>query len=719
MAKIKLRAFPTFVLRTPLFPLSALDDPERTMQQPCFREALYLASPDLYTFTGDKTEDAEEKGDAAALKYFLRACSRCTPFGLFAGCSTGRFGSSTQIAVAEPTAARRTTRLDMQYLCALIQRIERHGAVRRQLRLFPNDTLYEIAGQYRYIEYFHRGKKTEHQMASVEITPELTAVFALARDGATFDTLAGSLVDDEITREEAEAYIDELIASSLLTTELAPAIVGDDILTTLVRKLQRLGDTEYAPMLACVQERLAAIDARPPGTTQEEYAKIERLIEPLGVPYDVKFLFQADLFRPAQAQLSTGVLTDLKEYVDFVGSISGTYQNGNLQAFQQAFVQRYETEEVPLMLALDNELGLGYPYAQGSHNDVNPVIDGIVPSYDAQGGQTGGYSATDVLLLKKYIEAMKRDAEEITIDEKDFPNRRPEAIVYPDTIPVMFNLLRDDADGRSIYLKSVGSNGGANLLGRFCHTDASIDALVREVADYERQANEGKIIAEIAHITEARIGNISSRPVFRDYVIDYLSNLDETLAERIPASDLILSVRKGRFYLRSKRFDKEVIPRLTCAHNYSLSPIPMYRFLADMQSLQRTQGFGFAVGSLFSTLDYMPRIRYKNIVLSRRRWKLNYDGVKAFSAYRTEEHRKAFAGYMAERRLPRRVVHPMGDNELLLDLHDDRCVRLLFSLLRKYKTVSVEEFLFDTEHAVVHDEQANGYTNEMIVILHK
>lgn len=132
MAKIKLRAFPTFVLRTPLFPLSALDDPERTMQQPCFREALYLASPDLYTFTGDKTEDAEEKGDAAALKYFLRACSRCTPFGLFAGCSTGRFGSSTQIAVAEPTAARRTTRLDMQYLCALIQRIERHGAVRRR-----------------------------------------------------------------------------------------------------------------------------------------------------------------------------------------------------------------------------------------------------------------------------------------------------------------------------------------------------------------------------------------------------------------------------------------------------------------------------------------------------------------------------------------------------------------------------------------------------------
>jgi len=81
--------------------------------------------------------------------------------------------------------------------------------------------------------------------------------------------------------------------------------------------------------------------------------------------------------------------------------------------------------------------------------------------------------------------------------------------------------------------------------------------------------------------------------------------------------------------------------------------------------------------------------------------------------------KKAALHTLAARRLPRRIVHPMGDNELLLDLHDDRCVRLLFSLLRKYKMVSVEEFLFDTEHAVVHDEQANGYTNEMIVILHK
>ena len=52
MAKIKLRAFPTFVLRTPLFPLSALDDPERTMQQPCFREALRAGAEVFHALRG-------------------------------------------------------------------------------------------------------------------------------------------------------------------------------------------------------------------------------------------------------------------------------------------------------------------------------------------------------------------------------------------------------------------------------------------------------------------------------------------------------------------------------------------------------------------------------------------------------------------------------------------------------------------------------------------
>lgn len=380
------------------------------------------------------------------------------------------------------------------------------------------------------------------------------------------------------------------------------------------------------------------------------------------------------------------MLTDLKEYVDFVGSISGTYQNGNLQAFQQAFVQRYETEEVPLMLALTTSWAWGIPMAQGSHNDVNPVIDGIVPSYGAQGGQTGGYSATDVLLLKKYIEAMKRDAEEITIDEKDFPNRRPEAIVYPDTIPVMFNRCATMPTGRSDLpqirrVERRREPAGALLPYRRLHRRAGARGGRLRTAG---QRGENHCGDRPHHRSAHRQYFVASRVPRLRHRLPLEPRRDACRAHSGLRPDPVGA--QGAFLPAVEAIRQRGHPPSDLCAQLFAQPHSDVSFSSRHAEPATNAGFGFAVGSLFSTLDYMPRIRYKNIVLSRRRWKLNYDDVKAFSAYRTEEHRKAFAGYMAERRLPRRVVHPMGDNELLLDLHDDRCVRLLFSLLRKYKT---------------------------------
>lgn len=53
-------------------------------------------------------------------------------------------------------------------------------------------------------------------------------------------------------------------------------------------------------------------------------------------------------------------------------------------------------------------------------------------------------------------------------------------------------------------------------LGRFCHIDESIMALVKEIADFEQRQTPDVIFAEISHLPESRIGNIASRPVFRN-----------------------------------------------------------------------------------------------------------------------------------------------------------------------------------------------------------
>lgn len=83
------------------------------------------------------------------------------------------------------------------------------------------------------------------------------------------------------------------------------------------------------------------------------------------------------------------------------------------------------------------------------------------------------------------------------------------------------------------------------------------------------------------------MGNILFRPHIRDYEITYLigSTLDDEHV--IPASDLMVSVKGRKVVLRSRRLQKEIIPRLTSAYNYKGNTTPLYRFLCDLQSQNR------------------------------------------------------------------------------------------------------------------------------------
>lgn len=138
--------FGDFIFRIPLLSYQLKDDMLDLMNYSFFNEALSLASPEL-------VEQKKKNGSNHLLiqtlyKYFSRSFSRCTPFGLFAGCSIGEFGDNTNIILKPLTQYTRFTRLDMNYICALIQHIERDSKIKTKLKYFPNDSLYELGGKY-------------------------------------------------------------------------------------------------------------------------------------------------------------------------------------------------------------------------------------------------------------------------------------------------------------------------------------------------------------------------------------------------------------------------------------------------------------------------------------------------------------------------------------------------------------------------------------------
>lgn len=504
--------FPDFVFRTPLFPLDA--PAEDTTLSPEFREALYLASPELYEGCVSKDRKKQTKFERSVLKYRHRAMTRCTPFGLFAGCSTGKIADSTSIELPATTDNKRRTRLDMQYLCALIQEIERDPNVREQLVYYPNDSLYEIGGKYRYVEYRYKKSQRQHTVASLEIDEALATLLNTAADGATIEQLVQALVDDEITTEQAHEYVIETIASQVLKSELDPCVVGEDVLDTLIDKLSRLQNVPLLQPLRQIQELLNRIDAQPVGTTLPLYDEILSIVKNIGVGYEPKYLFQTDMFKPVhRAQVDEKTVSRIVRLIDFLAKITPPNEHPTLQNFIQAFQSRYEEAEVPLAVVLDGELGLGYPVSSGS-GDVNPLINDLVFPGRYSNAVTVTQTPADRILFEKYIENARKEGHVVLLEDKDF-EKLDYKHQFPDTIAVMCSLLDNDL----INIKSVGGICAASLLGRFCHIDESIMALVKEIADFEQRQTPDVIFAEISHLPESRIGNIASRPVFREHTL--------------------------------------------------------------------------------------------------------------------------------------------------------------------------------------------------------
>lgn len=214
---------------------------------------------------------------------------------------------------------------------------------------------------------------------------------------------------------------------------------------------------------------------------------------------------------------------------------------------------------------------------------------------------------------------------------------------------------------------SANGPSGARTLGRFCHVDERIEALVRQHVRDEEASDPEAIFAEIVHLPQGRLGNVILRPVLRDYELTYLGRSGADEDRQIPLSDLLVTVRGARTILWSNRLGKRIIPRMTNAHNFSqAATLVPYRFLAMLQPDGLVGNFFWDWGPLDSAA-VLPRVRYGRCVLSRARWRLPAREVKAFANVDRRERFAAIRQWARRQKLPRLVELSQADNKLLVD----------------------------------------------------
>ena len=718
--------FPTFVFRTPHISfqqfaktLSRLDEDEsywqEFLQNPSLQEAIFLATPVLYDeiqkfLAGTLTVPKEvNKLKMSVMRYYTRMSTRCTPFGLFAGFSLGKLGGLRQaqspeaeIVLADSGKYSRYTRLDMNYLCNLAQDICKLPEARKHLKYYPNSSLYPLGEKLRYVEYYYKKAQRIHNINAVDNSEYMGAVLEKSRTGAKIDELAGLLVDDDITLEAATAFIHELIDSQILISELEPAVTGKDFLIQLSTILKSISGMEN-DKLTKIAALLSEIDASETGSALSKYADIETLVKELETAYEAKFLFQTDMFKPVnKAVLDEKIVQDIQEALTLMNKISLPPPETLLSKFAENYYERYEDSEMPLLQVLDTENGIGYRPSSG---DISPLLEGYaLPERQSQHTDIK-WNRIQSVLLKKYLEALKNNAYSVEIEEKDFDFLTANWDDLTPTLPGMCEIFSNKEGESLIYVHGSGGSGAANLLGRFCHVNQDLENYVKEITAFEQAQNPDVIYAEIVHLPESRTGNILLRPVLRPYEIPYLGKPSVAEEFQIPLSDLYVSVKGKNVFLRSKRLNKRVIPRLSTAHNFGLNSMPVYHFLCDMQTEGLRGGIGFSWGSLANEYEFLPRVKYKNIVLSLAKWTIKV----------SENMETALQNLQ----LPRFVVLPDGDNELFVDMESRLSVQTLLSVVKKRKSFQLEEFPFDPDNALVKDENGDAFTNEFVFGFYK
>ncbi|MEZ4903395.1 MAG: lantibiotic dehydratase [Spirosomataceae bacterium] len=239
-------------------------------------------------------------------------------------------------------------------------------------------------GQYRYIEYrYNAAGMRMHHLSSADASEYLDAVLAQAKKRATIRQLISAVITDDITEDEAQEFVEQVIASQLLVSELEPALTGDDFLVQVIGTLQIINAQHSSEEISFVLQTLndvktalAQIETTSNDATTTKFTKVEQLLAQLPTPFDRKVLFQIDTYLPEiSGQLNRGLLNKLVSKIPTLMKLSPAGQP-ILDDFRNKFYEKYEDEEVPFVLALDPEVGVGFPAGQ-SKNDISPLVEGI------------------------------------------------------------------------------------------------------------------------------------------------------------------------------------------------------------------------------------------------------------------------------------------------------------------------------------------------------
>jgi thiopeptide-type bacteriocin biosynthesis protein len=690
---------------------------------PLFVEGIYLASKDLYTalqtwLNHCNPETTTDKLLMALYRYYSRMCTRCTPYGLFAGCASGEISDRPTRVLFARDKIRKCVRFDMDFVIEVSKLISTGGETRDMLKFYVNNSLYLSGSKYVFVENVVVKGKHNHVLSGLTASPFIDKVIARARSGGTVTELVQCLLHDGVREDAAVKFVEGLIAMQVLTSEFQPTVDCDGFVSSLIEGMGKFGH------LSGIRKRFVdAYETLMTGSPSlPDFAAVETLARQIVPDKDTEIIQEHLSFRMADNNFSSKVIREIAELSERLWTSVPPNLHPRLDEFIRRFSARYEEQEVPLCKALDPDIGIGFGLAVSGISENMPLINGVAIRASDELQPPVGRGWAKLLLSKIKIFFQERKPV-ISLTEEDVDGliaentangatRRQNTSAYVFGSIIAESCEEIDAGQYKFIANQLHGFGNSKLLGRFAQWDEVLYRNLKRCTDDEESANRDVIVAELVHMPDGRGANVVLRPKFRMFEIPYLCKSSVEDDHQITIDDLLVSIRGGRVVLRSKKHNKEVLPQITNAYN-SLRGQATYQFMAAVCDQFIAPWFKWNWTG-FTDQPWLPRVEYRNIILARARWFLRKESDSMFS---TQEKVAAYIQRIRHSfNIPKYVVLIQdADNELFLDLENAFCQDHLVKRL-KTQDVILFEFLHTPENCFIKDAYGS-YTNQIIIPL--
>ncbi|WP_431293917.1 lantibiotic dehydratase [Pedobacter sp. P26] len=554
---MKLNIQPTVIFRTPKFSYqSELVD--------CWEElklAISISSAAFYEtikeVKANELKDLPPKVYFTIWKYFNRAKFRATPYGTFAGFSLLNNAikpSESRIVIEEAQKVREL--IDWPYKNSI--QFPLADLLQKNCLIFSNSSYYLTPNSIRYIAC----NDGVFELAELDQNDFVIQILTACLKPIRLNDLVKQLNLSDAETGDLFVLLQDMHDLQLVFTNYDPNIIGDDY-------FEGLG--------------LTATDELP------------------------KYLIAQ------RTALSGGInersLQAIPGLISMLHTIMPAKDRDALSQFQVRFKKKFEDQEVPLLLALDPEMGIGYDeLEQSGQNSEFITRFNTKPPKKAE---TENIRAA----LKTYLTAQKFEKGKAVYLNKLVLTPNQKLASLPNSFSMVMS-VHDDL----IFIEQIGGVTSNALSGRFTMAADEVAKYAKNIASAEQQANPEVLFFDVAYMVEANVDNVNRRKLIYGYQLSIL-NFD-TSAVPLALNDIQISVRGTEIILRSKQLNKRLVPRMASAYNYIRSDLSVFRLLCDLQHQGLQTNLSLPLDTIFPDLDYYPRLQYQNIVLSGNKWKV-------------------------------------------------------------------------------------------------